>query len=54
MLEKLLGVGPFDGFIDHLAHHQTIFLIFPGRFSFLYVVWIVAFAFFGMLGNDCS
>jgi hypothetical protein len=36
MLEKLPGVRSFDGSINHLAHHQVIFLVFwVGLASFL-------------------
>jgi hypothetical protein len=37
-LEKLLGVGSFNGSINHLAHCQAIFLSFLGRFGLLFLV----------------
>jgi hypothetical protein len=47
MLDKLLGVRSFDGSIDHLACHQTTILTSLGRFSFLFVVQIVALTLLG-------
>jgi hypothetical protein len=38
MLEKLLGVGSFGGFIGHLACRQTIILVFSNKFSLLFKV----------------
>jgi hypothetical protein len=45
MLEKLLGVGSFGGYIDHLTHCQTIFLLFQaGSTSFLWFgLWLMHF-----------
>jgi hypothetical protein len=45
VLEKLLDVRTFGGFIGHLAHPQTTFIAFSNGLGFLFVVWIVALAF---------
>jgi len=47
MLEKLLGVRSFDGFIGHLVCCQTTFLAFSNNFSLLSIVWTIAPAFLG-------
>jgi hypothetical protein len=47
ILEKLLGVRSFGGFIDHLAHHQAILLISLGKLGLLFIVWIVTPTFLG-------
>ncbi len=47
MLEKLLGVGNFSGFISHSTHHQAIFPTFFSKFSFPFMVQIIALAFLG-------
>jgi hypothetical protein len=47
MLEKLHGVGFFDGSIGHLVHCQAILPTFSNRFNFISIIWIVAFTFLG-------
>jgi hypothetical protein len=46
-LEKLLGAGSFDGFINCLACRYAILLVFSNKFGFLSKVWIVVFTFLG-------
>ncbi len=41
-MKKFLGAGYFDGFIDHLTHHQAIFPTSLCMFHFHSIVWIVA------------
>jgi hypothetical protein len=38
-LEKLLGVGSFGGFINHLICHHAIIPTSLGGFGLPYVVW---------------
>jgi hypothetical protein len=45
MLERLLGVGSFGGFIGHLACPHAIFLAFSNGFGFFSIVRIIAFTF---------
>ncbi len=47
MLEKLHGVGFFDGSIGHLVHCQAILPTFSNRFNFISIIRIVAFTFLG-------
>jgi hypothetical protein len=44
-LKKLLGVGSFHGFFDHLVHHQTTLLTSSSGFGLPFVVRIVIFTF---------
>jgi len=46
-LEKLLGVGSFDGFISHLVCGQATSFIFSGEFNLPFVVWTLTFTFLG-------
>jgi hypothetical protein len=47
MLEKLLGVGSFGGYISHLTHRQTILLTSSGRFDLPLMVQITTPAYLG-------
>ncbi len=47
MLEKLLGVGSFDGFIGHLVRCQATFLASSGGLNLLFVVRTTTFTFLG-------
>jgi hypothetical protein len=47
MLEKLLGVGSFNGSIDRLTRRQAILLAFSYRFGLLSMVQIIALIFLG-------
>jgi hypothetical protein len=47
MLEKLFGAGYFHGFIDHLAHHQTILPIPLSKFGLLSIVWTTTLTLLG-------
>jgi hypothetical protein len=47
MLEKLIGVGSFSDFIDHLVHHHAILFTYLSGLNLPYVVQIVTFAFLG-------
>jgi hypothetical protein len=47
MLEKLLGVGSFSDYIDHLIRHHAILFTFLSGLNLPYVVQIVTFAFWG-------
>jgi hypothetical protein len=42
MLEKLFGVGSFNGSIDHLAHYHAILIVFSGELGLLPMVQIIA------------
>jgi hypothetical protein len=46
-LEKLFGVGSFDGFIDHLAHYQAILHISLSKFILPFIFWTIAPTFLG-------
>jgi hypothetical protein len=46
-LEKLLGVGSFDGSISHLIHGQATFLVFSGRLNLPFMVQTTTFTFLG-------
>ncbi len=46
-LEKLLGVGSFDGSIGHLVHCQATFLIALNGLNFHFVVQTTALTFLG-------
>ncbi len=45
MLEKLLGVRSFSGFINHLTCCQTTFLTFSNKLSFPSIIWIATLIF---------
>jgi hypothetical protein len=47
MLEKLRGGRSFGGFIGHLTHHQTTFLISLSKFGLLFIVWTTTPTFLG-------
>jgi hypothetical protein len=47
MLEKLLNVGSFGGFINHLTCHQTTFPTSLSGLGLPPMVWIVALALLG-------
>jgi hypothetical protein len=38
MVEKLLGMGSFGGFIGHCTHHQTTILVSLDEFDLFFVV----------------
>jgi hypothetical protein len=46
-LEKLLDVGSFNGYIDHLTCCKTIFLVFSGGLDLFSIVWTIVCTFLG-------
>jgi hypothetical protein len=46
-LENLLGVGSFDGSINHLVHGQATFFVFSDRLNLLFMVRTTTFTFLG-------